>query len=193
MSFSGKSICIIAAFLFIPVVTGCSNNGNKSESGSKPVARINDFALSLEEFQKKLVREMEYASEYKTTAEAKKAFLNSLIEKELFFQEARKRGIDRQPAFVDSIEQYWEATLIKHLMEEKADEIKKAASVSEKEIKKYYSGLKAEKKNMPPLEQVEKQSAQELFEMKKTTLLNEWMASLHKKAAIEIDETFLIE
>lgn len=170
---------------------GCSSDNGIDTS--KVIARINNFELTQDEFQKKLVTEMEYSNAYKTTPEGKQAFLQSIIEKELFIQEARKLGLDKKKEFISAIERHWESTLIKHLMERKNREILQVASVSENEIKKKYQQLQSANSEIPPFDQVEKEIARDLIEIKKTDGLNAWIRSLSDKAKIKIDSGFINE
>lgn len=185
--------CIIlySAVFFLFLFAGCSSDTKTAED--KIVAKINDFELTQEEFQKKLVKEIEYSDAYKTTADAKKEFLDSIIKKELLIQEAVRLGLDKKQDFISAIEKYWEATLIKQLMEEKSREIQKIAAVSEKEIQKKYAEIKASKKEIPPLESIEKEIAAELLEARKTAILNKWIASLYKNSKIDINMKLINE
>jgi len=161
--------------------------------GNRVVAQINDFQLKRGEFQEKLVREMEYSNAYKTTPEAKNEFLQTIIKKELLIQEAKKKGLDKNKEFISAIERYWEATLIKLLLEEKNKEIMQVATVSEKEIKEKYREMKSRDGNTPSFENIEKDIAKDLFEIKKTAVLDKWIKSLYDKADITIDKGFINE
>ena len=191
MSALYKSVSLLIGFILFFIGSGCSDN--KSGLPPETVAQINEFSLSREEFQKKLVKELEYMEDFKTTPQAKREFLQSLIEKELFIQEARRMGLDRRQAFVDAIERYWEATLIKLLMETKSQEIRQVASISDQEIKTYYKKLKAENMELPPLDQIEEKLAGELAEIKKTEMMDKWIKSLRQNARIKINDDFLNE
>ncbi len=184
---------IIPIFLIFSglLLTGCSSDNETDKS--KVIASINDFKLTQDEFQKKLVKEMEYSNTYKTTPEAKSEFLQTIIKKELFIQAAQKLGLDKKKEFIRAIEQYWEATLIKLLMEEKGREILQTTSVSENEIKKKYQELKSENDSLPPFEKIEKEISKALLDIKKTEKLKEWINSLHESANVNIDSDFINE
>ena len=186
-----KFIVTILLIMTILGLAGCSSDNEPAKNNV--VASINNFQLTQEEFQKELVKEMEYTNTYKTTPEAKKEFLQRLIKKELFIQEAKKKGLDRKKEFTTAIERYWEATLIKHLMEEKNKEIMQTASVSDNKIRQRYKSLKAENNSILPFEAIEKDIAEELFETKKTAVLNQWIKSLYDDADIKINSRFINE
>ena len=66
-------------------------------------------------------------------------------------------------------------------------------SVSENEIQQTYKTLKAENSSIPEFEKVEKDIAQDIFETKKTALLNQWIKSLYDDARIKINSRFINE
>lgn len=171
------------------LITGCSNENIANRE--KIIAVINGCNLSLDEFNTKLEHELEFHPQYKSTAEAKKEFLQSLIKKELLIQEALNSGLDKNKEFVIAIEQYWEATLIKNLMEFRNHEIKKQTYVSTKEIKNRYSQLKSINKNLPEYEKVKNEIAGSIRQEKNTKALNQWLDELNRKAAITINEQYL--
>jgi hypothetical protein len=64
-------------------------------------------------------------------------FINSLVIKELMIQDAQKEGIDKDEAFRRSIQDYYEQSLIKQVMDKKFKSIKVA--VSDAEIDRFAS------------------------------------------------------
>ncbi len=191
MNSARKVTIILMATILLFLFIGCSSDNGADQPGI--LATINNFQLTQDEFQRKLVKEIEYSNSYKATIDAKKEFLASIIKKELLIQEAARLGLDKRKDFILAIEKYWEATLIKHLMEEKNQEIHELTLVTENEIKQKYEKLKSSKKGLPPLDQIEKEIADELFEAKKTAILNDWITSLHKEAKIHINSKLLNE
>lgn len=185
-----RNIILPLSLLFF-LIAACSSDSRIDQD--RVVAEINDFTLTKEEFQKSLLKELRYSEKHKTTKEGKKEFLDSIIKKELLIQEAVKLGLDKKPDFIYAIEKHWEATLIKLLMETKNNEILQVATVSEKEIQNKYNELKKSKKTLPPLDQIEKEIADELTEMKRTAILYEWIDELHKNARIKINSKLLNE
>lgn len=177
-------VCLICFLVFI--LAGC--RGDKAGEKDGPVAVINGYELTREEYESKLVQELDYTQEYKTTPEARAEFLETLIRKEILIQEAVRLGLEKKPEFVRAIEKYWEATLIKNLMEEKNKEIRHTTTVMDKDIKAYYDGLKFEDDTLPPLEQIEPEIARQLKAEKQTQALNEWINEVKKKARVKIHQ-----
>jgi peptidyl-prolyl cis-trans isomerase C len=73
--------------------------------------------------------------------EGKEKFLNELIKKELLYQEALKRGIDKDAEYQKKVEEFKKLTLIGQLLEK---EIESKAKVTEQDAKAYYEKHKAE-------------------------------------------------
>jgi hypothetical protein len=61
----------------------------------------------------------------------KQEFINSLIVKELMIQDAEKEGIDKDEAFRRSIQDYYEQSLIKQVMDKKIKSLKVAVTDAE--------------------------------------------------------------
>ena len=91
---------------------------------------INDRYITKEEFQRLYKSGSPHLRD-------KREFINSLIEKELLIQEARKMKIDQEEPFRASIQNFYEQSLIKILMDRKfsSPEI----VVDDKEVNRYIS------------------------------------------------------
>jgi len=178
--------------LFVLLILVCFS-GCKRENGEKLeiLARINDYNLTLDEFQKQLASEIEMDKEFKLTRGARKAFLGEIIKKEILIQEARRLKLDTREAFRRAIERYWESTLIRDLLALKAKDIAEKTYVSEEEINARYKAMKAADETLLPLNDVREEIKKKLKEEKKTTLLEEWINDLKKKADIKINEKLL--
>jgi hypothetical protein len=184
----GKQWFCLLVFLILAGFFGCTR-----ETGEKPevLARINDYNLTLPEFQKQLASEVEMDREFKITRDAKKAFLNQLIRKEVLIQEARKLKLGTREEFRRAIERYWESTLIKDLIELKAKDIAGKTYISEEEIAARYKAIKAADGTVPPLKDTRDEIVKKLKDKKKTELLEAWISDLRKKAHIEVNEKLL--
>ncbi len=158
----------------------------KTEKG-KILAMINDYNLTLEEFQYQLAAELELDKDFKLTKEAKKEFLEELIRKELLIQEAKRLHLDKKEKFVRAIERYWESTLIRDLMELKGKEIAQRTLISQEEIDATYREMQKSEERLPPLKEIQRKITKELKEKKNTRMLKEWINDLRGKAKIEIN------
>ena len=157
----------------------------------KALAKINDYVLTLDEFQVQLAQELKLDREFKLTKEAKNEFLDQLITKEILIQEAKRRKLDRKEKFIKAIERYWESTLIRDLMEMEGQKIEKRTVVSQEEIEMRYKEMKNLDENQPPLESIRQKISEKIMEDKKSSMLEEWVNHLKKKAMIEINQELL--
>lgn len=183
---------IFFALLFFLLLT-FGSCGEKPLEDQPILADINGFRLTLDEFQTRLAEEMEYDPDYKLEKEAKKEFLENIIKKELLIQEAKRLNLDKEEVFIRAIERYWEATLIKDLLELKGREISKKILISQEEIKAGYDAMSMEDNELPPLSEMEEQIVNSLKEKKKTMKLKEWIESLRKESSVDIDTRLLYQ
>lgn len=92
-----------------------------------------DFVISIN--QKHVTRE-EFNARLASIHNAdRQDFINSLIVRELMIQAAEKEGIDKNEAFRRSIQDYYEQSLIKQVMDKKIKDIK--VSVTDQEIDRF--------------------------------------------------------
>ncbi len=94
---------------------------------SKPKISINDRIISEDEFEKMLVRKPAYMSHDQ--------FAESIIEKQLLIQQAIKMKINMEESFRQSVEHFYEQSLIKILLDRKLDSL--VVDVTDDEIEKY--------------------------------------------------------
>lgn len=157
------------------------------------LAKINNYELTLKDFEFQLVDELEMDQDFKLTREARKEFLDQLIRKELLIQEAKRLKLDREKNFVRTIERYWESTLIRDLMELKGKEICKRTVVSQEEIESRYEKMKQSDPDLAPFTDMQKKIAKQIMEENKCDRLVAWMNELRKDAEIEIDQELLFK
>jgi len=175
-------------FCFITVIaSSCSNDSLQQ----KILSRINNYELTLDEFEEQLTIEVELDDTFKLTNETKRKFLEELIRKELFIQEARNLKLDQQKKFIRAIEKYWELTLIRNLIDLKSREINKKIYISEGAAKEHYKKMKKKNPELSDFKTMDSEIKKKLKENKKSRLLNEWIESLRKKANVEIYPSLL--
>ena len=180
-------LAILSGTLLFVSVSDCT----RKRPEEKTLAKINDYILSLHEFEGQLASELEMDSDFKVTREAREMFLDRLIGKELLIQEAIRLKLDRQDKFIKAIERYWQSTLIRDLIALKSEEISKRTYVSQEEIDNRYQAMMKEDKSLPPLSDIREKIAEQLKEEKKTGKIKEWIDGLRKTAKIEINRELL--
>ena len=178
----------LLVFLFLVSLFSCGQDRRKE---SEIICRVNEYNLPVEDFQRQLAEEVEMERTFKVTQEAKEEFLEGLIRKELLIQEAKRLKLDRKEKFVKAIERYWEATLIRDLMDMKCEEIDKRVYISEEETEARYKEMKKLHDRLSNLSEMRDQIREELKEENETRMLEEWVKGLREKANIEINEDLL--
>ncbi len=163
----------------------------ESENKTNILAKINDYHLTVDEFDNEITRDFELDDDFKITDKAKRDFLEEIIRKQILIQEAKRLHLDTKDEFMRAIQRYWESTLIRNLIELKGKEINNKTYISQEEIRAHYDKMTNGKISFPPLEDIEKRIKYELIEQKKTKILQEWIDDLTKKAKIEINEELL--
>ena len=130
-----------------------------------------------------------------STAQGEPEWVSRVIERELLVQEAQRLGLDRDPAFMHSIERFWKEVLIKLLLDRKGREISGEVQVYEPEIEAYYKKLAEEKSGTPiePLSQLRQDLRREVRQKKEMEALEQWINSLREKSKIVIDQESLKE
>jgi len=162
-----------------------------SEKEGTTLCRINNYNLTLAEFERQLRAEQELDPEFKWTRGARAAFLEELIRKELLIQEAKKFKLDAREKFLRTIERYWEMTLIRDLIELKGKEAAKSTNIDGEAITARYDEMKKERPSLPELSVVRDSIQKELMDEQKNQMLAEWMTELRGNAQVEIDKTLL--
>jgi hypothetical protein len=179
------SLLLLASLLHL---SGCAR---EEKAEGQPLATINDYALTVDEFHAQLAAELKMDEDFKVTEAAKDQFLEGLIRKELLIQEAKRRKLDRKEKFVNAIERYWESTLIRDLMEAKGAEIEKNTIVSQEEIESRYEAMKKEDPQLPPFEDMQEGLAEKILEQKKQRRLEKWIDALRDEANVQINRDLL--
>lgn len=94
---------------------------------SKPAVVINDRIISESELETRIKLKPYYMN--------RDEYIDSLIDEQLLIQEALKKEIHKEESFRQSVQQYYEQSLIKILVDRKLASLK--VSVSDNEIQKY--------------------------------------------------------
>ncbi len=174
---------VLIAMLFW--TAGCSNTGDAGKDAGKGniVASINDYSITLSEFNTLIKQETEADPEFDLTQDNTAEFLDYLIRKQLLIQEAAKLKLDREEDFIRTIERYWESTLIRNLLTLKTEEMKKKVLVTDNEILAYYNENRDE--TSPPLTEIKDDLRQQLETQKNQALIEAWTRSLKESATIK--------
>ena len=178
---------IAAALTAFVLFLGC---GSDSSSGKKDILiQINNSKILLEEFNDLIKIDAYTDPEMELTDETRDQFIEYLIRKELMIQEAARLKLDSKNDFIRTIEKYWEATLIRNLLDLKSAELKKKVLITEDEIEAYYVKNKDELGH--PFEEVRDRIKSILESKKMESELEAWTLSLKETADITVNKALI--
>jgi peptidyl-prolyl cis-trans isomerase C len=131
-----KRLIFFGMLLFLTFFfTGCQKSEERG-LGEKELVRINDVSISLGEFQQMLEKQPLEGKMKLLSAKGTRDFLeNYVIPREALYQEAKKKGLDKNKEILAKIEDARRAILIEALLEEV---LRGRGEVSEEEIQQYY-------------------------------------------------------
>ncbi len=124
-------ICLYFLFLF----SSCEKFGEKA-LGQKGLVRINNVSISLEEFHQMSEGQSLEGKMRLLNEKGLRDFLdNYVITREVLYQEAKKKGLDKNKEILAKVDNFKRAMVIDALLEEV---LRRKAEVSENEIGQYY-------------------------------------------------------
>ncbi len=178
----GGILLLTALALFSP---GCGPD--VSFEKQEIALQINDSKITLEEFNDLLKFEAYADPEMDVTTDTSAQFVKYLVHRELMIQEAAKLKLDTKKEFIQTIEKYWEATLIRNLLDLKSAELKKKILITEDEIEAYHAGHKDEFSRSSGEAKAMIRHILESGKLEKK--MKDWTQGLEKSADIIINET----
>ncbi|MBI1821699.1 MAG: peptidylprolyl isomerase [Nitrospirae bacterium] len=98
------------------------------------LANVNGTSITTEEFMKNMAQVPPQEKSQYSSPEGKKRVLNFLVERELLSQEAKKTGLDKDPVYLEEVEQAKKQILV-NLIAQKIGQEK----INEEEIHSYFN------------------------------------------------------
>lgn len=150
-----KERFVMAIFSFIVIVfmSGCNDlpffkkkQPVKREAESVEVqgtvlTKVNGSVITLEDFNKRIDNIKNVYPDIKFDEfKDKKAFLDELVKRELLYQEAMRKGLNKKQEVVDAIDDFKREVLAAQLIDDETSNVK----VEAKEIEDYYNTFKDE-------------------------------------------------
>jgi peptidyl-prolyl cis-trans isomerase C len=192
-----KLLPLIPLLLIMAVLLlfSCSKQGAENKSY---IAKVNGTVITEEMMKEELDSLPEQARAIFMSQGESKELLNMLINQEILYQEAKKKGLDKDKRLQSAIEKFRKISMVKLLL---AEEIEGKASVSDGELKNYYDEHKEDfRLNAPGRKEngqimsfdvVKELVRQRLLSEKQQKVFASYMESLKKNHKIEINEEAL--
>lgn len=111
----------------------CSKNG--AEQKGPYLAKVGNATITQADYDREFQALPDYAQQLFVDEQGKEKFLNEIINKEILYQEALKKGLDKTPDYQKKLEEFKKLTLVSGLFEK---EIMSKAKVSDQDVKEYY-------------------------------------------------------
>lgn len=125
-----KILSLILAGFF---VFGCAQQ--KSSSTGSVIAKVNNTSITKEDFLKESHLVPEWARQNFSTKDGKERFLDELIKKELIYQDAKNKGLDKDKEILAQVEEFKKMTLLSLVLKK---EIEEKVQVADEEAKEFY-------------------------------------------------------
>lgn len=123
---------LLVIVFVVLLAAGCTS---KKDAADPVLAKAGKTEITKEDFIKEFSRVPEWAKGNFQTDEGKKQFLEELIKRELIYQDAEKKGLNRDKKFNDEVEEFKKMTLVKSVLEK---EIEEKAKLDPKEVREFY-------------------------------------------------------
>jgi hypothetical protein len=133
-----KHIFIICLFLSAAFTfSACSSSKQEREI----IGTVNKAPIYKADLEREVARFTSQNPQLAVNSSIVEERLNILIEKKLMIQEAVKKGITKDPRFIETIKTFWEQTLIRELLSAKSKEWAERLFITEGEIQKEYQRM----------------------------------------------------
>jgi len=175
---------IILLSLSALLILGCG----RQPKNEVVLAKVNNYEITKDEF------DADFQDSFYGRAdgqEAKKDYLNNLINRKLILQDAQDKGLDKKKDFLRLIEKYWEQSLLKVALDKKTKEIAGSALVSDKTIEEAYNKMVKEGRTDKTYDQMYNQIKWEITKLKESEAMNTWIADLREKSHIKVNYDLL--
>lgn len=174
----------IIIFGMVLVLTGCLDD---SQRENQFLVRVNNYKINSGDIDKLFKFEVEADMNFHTANTTKADFVKNLVQTQLLIQEAKKRKLDQREIFRQTIQLYWESTLIRDLLAGKEEELRKTVHVSQEEVEEYYKNNKATFQKQS-FDRVRPDLLKLLEDQAVTAGLERWIKDLENAADIEIKD-----
>jgi peptidyl-prolyl cis-trans isomerase C len=160
-----RSILTVAAIAAsVLMLAGCGREKPIENEDSRIVAVINNYELTAGDLKRECNPQIMERYFRKDPEAFKQETLDAIIMRKILLQEAQKEGIDKDRAFMDEIERYWESTLIILLMDKKEKELLAESGITDR-------------RKITPADQKKLQEA-----------MGAWLAGLKENSTVMVDE-----
>jgi peptidyl-prolyl cis-trans isomerase C len=178
-----KKIAVFVVTVFL--VFGCAK---KEEQKGEYLVKINGTAITKEDLKKEVEALPPFAQKMFEGEEGTARLVDELIKKELLYQEAKKKGLDRDAGYLKKVADSQKLILISALLEK---EIEGKAKLSDKDIRDFYEKNKADfvvQGKTIEFEKIRDMLAQRLTAQKQKEVFEGYVENLKKSYKIDVNK-----
>ncbi|MGC2064448.1 MAG: peptidylprolyl isomerase [Thermodesulfovibrionales bacterium] len=133
---------ILIALMVLVALAACNKKpAEQKEQKGAVLAKVGAAVITEGDLERELKSLPDYAQQMFADEKGKEKFVEELVKKEMLYQEAVKKGLDKSADFMKKVEEFKKLTLVSELLEK---EIMAKAKVSDQEAKEYYEKHKEE-------------------------------------------------
>jgi peptidyl-prolyl cis-trans isomerase C len=125
----------------IPLLFAFIACAKKGEQTGPYLAKVGSVKITQADLEREMKNLPDFAQKIFEGSGGRERFLDELIKKELLYQEALKKGLDKDAEYLKRVEDFKKITLIGKLLEK---EIESKTKVSDQDVKDYYEKHKSE-------------------------------------------------
>ncbi len=173
---SRKQIIYFLSVIFLLLLCGCQKT-------DAVALRVGPVAVTQNEFEKAFK-----ASQLPDDPDNRRMFTDQYVNKKLILIDAERRGIDKDPEFLDEIQVFWEERLLKASMLVKFEEYAPVIRATDEEVDRIYEESKNSKALPGDPQKAKERIRMMIAQEKQNQLLAEWLDSLKQKNRVRIDE-----
>ena len=177
---------VIVISLFLAV--SCAKKEEKKAAGTaggEQIAKVGDMVITKDDIQAipEAMRQLYSGAEG----------LERFVAEQMLYQEALKKGLDKDPEYLQLANYLKKKSLIETLLDK---EISKKVKVEDKEIANYYNKNKEEFKvketgQYIPLDNIKEGLRRQILMEKQKAVFDKYMADMKKRYKVEINEAAL--
>ncbi len=178
-----KKIAVFVLTVFL--VLGCAK---KEEQKGQYLVKINGITITKEDLKKEVEALPPFAQKMFEGEEGIARLIDELIKKELLYQEAKKKGLDKDTAYLKKVADSQKLILISALLEK---EIEDKAKLSDKDIRDFYEKNKADfmvQGKTIEFEKVKDMLTQRLTAQKQKEVFDGYVENLKKSYKIDVNK-----
>lgn len=177
--------------LILLLAAGCQPRQGMT-GGQRSALVVNELEMSAEELRQEFSLAEQTPSRgsvrLEGASETEPEWLARVIERELLVQEAQRLGLDRDPAFMRTIERFWKEALLKQLLSRQGREIASQVQVYDPEVEQRYAEMTREDPSLGALGGRREEIQRMIRLQKQQDAMERWIGELKAKAKIRIDQ-----